>query len=291
MKWTTIELRKEFGAKVQSLSRLLKLAEAEEIESEGRVETLSSVAVVLRSLFCKDRHGIPLVVSSGFDKTMLFPLRNSLEAYNIHKESLLVGVSIRDNKCSFICNEYPFSVTRVPSAYLSYNNWINEVVIDFKREGFPPLSRAQVIKLFADRRGAHFDIEIDPYTALLKSEGIASMGILIDGVEGNAECANLISETVMSIAQEVVFAYNYLREPILYDAGESECILNVFDYSEQENNRFKFSVCSPIIHNYNTNDAYECRISQHPLRQSSLLFRRRFFDVHVVNINLQSITE
>lgn len=287
MKWTTKELRKEYKTKVGSLSNYLELVNRYDVATDERADLLSNIAVVLRALFCKDRTGIPLIESSGYANTMIFPLRNTLEPYNILKESLLVGFFIEGKKCSFMCGDYPFSATKVPSAYLTFNNWLNEVVIDFKREGYPPITREQVIKLIADRRGAHFDVKIDPYTTLLKTEGIASMGgIVIDGIECSAGCVNLLSETVMSIAQETIFAYNYLREPVISARGDTKFILNFFDYSDSGNKKFKFSVCSPAIHAYNTNDTYKCNISQYPLHGYSLLFRSRFFDVYIVNIDL-----
>ena len=41
--------------------------------------------------------------------------------------------------------------------WLNYKSWINEIVVDFKHEGYTPKSRADIIKIVADKTGAHVD--------------------------------------------------------------------------------------------------------------------------------------
>lgn len=39
------------------------------------------------------------------------------------------------------------------NTYLDFKSWIHESIIDFKDDSFPPISRWDVIKLIADKRG------------------------------------------------------------------------------------------------------------------------------------------
>lgn len=283
MKRELSELRKTYGEKITLLERLLIQARQELLLSEQRNEITALIAVMLRSLFCKDRSGIPLITSTQLENDFIFPLRNSFEAYNELKGTLLVEYKITGDKCCFISTS--LSADQVPRNYLSFNNWISEIVVDFKMEGYPPLSREEVIKTIADKNGAHYDVNLDKYSACLESGKVVFLEFVIDGQKCLFDSKNLLSETLLTIADEVLFSYKYLRSPELTAPSQSENVINVFDFSVENWSRYKYSICPPTVNKYNTNKYYPCSITTHPLMTYNLKFRERWFNVGVIRID------
>ena len=283
MKRDLSRLRKAYGEKIALLERLLNQAKQETVLSEQRNELAALIAVMLRSLFCKDQSGKPLITSAQLENDFVFPLRNNLEAFNELKGTMLVGYRINGNKCCF--NSISLSAEQVPSYYLAFNSWISEIVVDFKMEGYPPLSREEVIKIIADKNGAHYDVILDKYSACLESGKLVFLHFVIDGQNCLFDSRNLFAETLLSIADEVLFSYKYLRRPELTEPSKSEKVLNVFDYSVENRKRYKYSICPQNINKYNTNKYYQCLITTHPLVTYNLKFRERVFKVGVVRFD------
>ena len=280
MKRDLATLRSAFGQKIDFLGRLLNQAKQEAIMSEQRNEIAAIIAVILRSLFCKDSSGIPLISSSQLEGNFIFPLRSSLEVYNELKGTMLVEYRINGEMCCFSASS--LSPDQVPVNYLSFYSWINEVVIDFKAEGYPPLSREDVIKTIADKNGAHYDVNIDKYSACLETNKVVFLEVLIDGKKSLFDSCNLLTETMLSIADEVLFSYKYLRRPELTSPKMSDLELRIFAYRCGERNRYKYSICSSMINKYNTNRFYPCSITTYPFATYYLKFRESYFRVGVV---------
>lgn len=80
-----------------------------------------------------------------------------------------------------------------------YYNDAGEVteVIDFKEEGYPPLSREEVIKTVADKNGAHDDVTLDKYSACLKEGEVVFLEVVIGGQKCLFDGCNLLSGTVL----------------------------------------------------------------------------------------------
>lgn len=281
MKHSVLELRKIFKTKLNSIDKLLSLANQEELLSEQRMDLLANVAVVLRALLCKDSQGIPLIESSCFQKELLFPLRNNMEPYNELREFLLVGCQVKDDLCCF--NSSILDRNLIPASLLSFYSWINEVVVDLKLDGFPPLTREEVIKLIADKTGAHVDTKVHPFIELIESNNIMSVRFEIDGKEVNVNCRNLLSETIMSIADEVLYSFKFLHLPFLCSSSHSAFHLNIFNYSSEKQHKYKYSICLPTINNHNTNRYYECTITRYPITEYDLVIRGRVYRVTVVD--------
>ena len=174
------------------------------------------------------------------------------------------------------------SPDQVPVNYLSFYSWINEVAVDFKAEGYPPLSRGEVIKIVADKIGAHYDVEYDKYSACLEEGAVVFLEIMLKEGKRLFDPCNLLIETVLSIADEVLFTYKYLRRPELTSPKQAEFELNVFEYRCGDRSKYKYAICSSAVNKYNTNRFYPCTITTHPFTTYDLKFRERYFNVGVV---------
>ena len=286
MKWRENELRKKFATRIKNLEKQFNQAKSEPLMSEDREEIISIMAVSLRSLFCQDSSGTPLIVSAGFDQTVLFPLQSRMAPYNELRETLLVNYTINGNCCSFSSQDPFFKHNKVASSYLSYCNWINEIVIDIKQKGFPPLTRGEIIKIVADKEGAHLDVNYHPFTELLLSTNIMDIEVWNGGVICEAKCSNLLYETILAIAEEAIYSCKHLIRPIVRRQKLSSSILRVFDYSEGIKKRFKYAIGPTDINDYNTNRDFQCSIKHYPLYHSDILFGSRFFDVYIIEDRL-----
>lgn len=282
MKRELSSLRRSFGEKISLIENLLNQARQEVVMSEQRNEMAALIAVMLRSLFCKDRSGIPLITSAQLEDNFIFPFRNSMEVYNELRGTMLVEYRINKDLCTFSASS--MSPDQVPVNYLSFYSWINEVAIDFKEEGYPPLSREEVIKTIADKNGAHYDVNLDKYSACLEKGQVLFLEVVMDGQKCLFDGRNLLTETVISIADEVVFSYKYLRRPELTSPKISDRELRIFDYTCGNRSKFKYSICSSEINKYNTNKFYPCSITSHPFTTYNLVFRKRLFIVGVVRV-------
>ena len=282
MKRSIIELRKLFKRKISLMEKLLSMASKEDVLSDARQELLVQIAVELRAMFCNSG-GPALIRSAELSRTMIFPFHNPLTAFNELRQFLLVECQIKDKKSTFVKSIDLRDMIAV--TWLSYESWINEIVIDIKKEGYPPLTRHEVIKLLADKEGAHVDVNVAPFVELIESEDVKPLSFFIDGEECEGDCHNLLSETVFSIAEEVVYSYRHVCFPILREREpDNDFVVGVFDFSDEKIKRYKYTVCSPKINLYNTNKAFDCKISSRKPAYYDLLFKNRVFKVNVIRV-------
>lgn len=290
MKRKTLELRKMFKTKVASIEKLLDTVSKEDLLSEQRKEFLALVAVELRAMFCYSG-GDPLMKTAEMTQFMIFPLYDRLTPFNELSDLILVeNDHIKDNVSYFRSStSIELDGLSVPSTWLSYYGWINQIVIDFKTEGYPPLSRAEIIKIVANKNGAHVDPKGHQYLDRMNPYNNGWFVISING-EGqqqfDVDCGNILCETVYSIAKEVVFSYKYLNKPpIMWPAKpKSDFNARVYDYSDEKTKRYKFTVCTPDVRQYSTNRLYPCTITDFPVHTYDLLFKNRTFFVEIINV-------
>lgn len=275
-------IRKAFGEKITLLERLLNQARQEAITSEQRKELAALIAVMLRALFCKDGKGTSLISSCQLETDFIFPLRNNMEVYNELRGTMLVDYRISGEKCCFHATSLPSD--QVPVNYLSFYSWVNEVVVDFKMDGYPPLSREEVIKIIADKNGAHYDVNLEKYSECLESGHVVFLEVLIGGEKCLFDGRNLLTETILAIADEALFSYHYLRRLEITSPSASEFELNLFDYSDEKWKRYKYSICSPVINKYNSNRFYPCTIKTYPFMTYNVTLKKRIFRVGVVDV-------
>ncbi len=286
MKRCELELRKTFKRKVGAIEKFLEMAYKEEPLSELRQEISTQIAVNLRVLFCKSGSE-PLITNARMEDYLLFPLYDRLTPFNELGDFLLVGCQCKELKCTFK-SETAFRLDgkQVPTTWLSYQSWLYQIVIDIKSADYAPLSRFEIIKLLADREGAHVDPRIHPFVSLIESNNVMPFRIMIKDKECEADCCNLLCETIITIAKEVVFAYKYLNKPPIMWPRKSEpdFMMRVYDYSDEKNKRYKYTVCKDNLNLYDTNRKWPCKISSYPISSYDLLFKSATFPVDIIRI-------
>ena len=286
MKRSELELRKTFKRKVAAIEKYLEMISQEEPLAELRLEMSVQMAVNLRSLFCHSSCE-PLITSARMEDHLIFPLYDRLTPFNEQRDYMLVGCQCKEQKCTFKSEAaYLLDGTQVPSTWLSYQSWINQIVIDIKAAEYAPLSRLEVIKILADREGAHVDPKVHPFVRLIESKNVMPFIVVIEGKECEADCGNLLCETIITMAKEVVFAYKYLNKPpIMWPRNPNPgFLLRVFDYSDEKFKRYKFTICKDDINLYDTNRNWPCKISSHPINSYDLLFKSATFPVDIIQI-------
>lgn len=283
MKYAEQVLRDKYKIKIDALEKHLKGVFQEPLQSALRIELAAEIAVILRNLFCYSG-GRPLIKTAQMDKELLFPFYDHWAALNELSDIILVSNRTQDHHCTFE-SSLPFELdgTKVPSTWLTYQSWVNHIVFDLKMEGDPPLTRENVIKILADKDGAHTDESIDPFLSSLKTTYGTRFNMTIANDDCDVECSNLLSETVLSIAIEAVFAFKY--HPKVWRYGHvQDRLLRVFDYSFDKYKRYKFMVCTPEVNQYSTNRLYDCQIKDYPIGMVDLQFIDRSFPVYVIDV-------
>ena len=283
MKRNVVELRKKLKAKINAIESFMKLATQEGLEPDQRKEFISQIAVELRVLFCYS-NGEPLIKTSHMDKQLYFPLCDRIAPLNELNEFLLVGMRAQNGLSSF-SSFADLDCNRLYSDWLSYQSWINEVVVDVKTEGYPPLSRAEVIKLIANKEGAHVDTEIPQFVELINTTNVMQVRFVVGDKEYEADSRNLLYETILSIAKEAVFSYHYTANIVMLQEKKSDFSLAVYDYSEEKKKRYKYMFFKPGgINLYNTSRVNHCKITAHPTYLYKMLKGSRFYPVEMIKV-------
>ena len=284
---TVSELRKIFKRKITIIEKNLDLIFQEEPLSELRQEVAIQIAVILRAMFCYSG-GESLIKTAQMEDSLYFPLYDSLTPFNELGDYLLVGNQCKNSKCTFLSDTSSINLdgTQVPTILMTYYSWVNQIVIDLKTSEYAPLSRNEIIKIVADKVGAHVDTTIHPFVELIESTNVMPFHVVIAGEECLADCSNLLTETIITIAKEVVFAYKYLNKPPIMKPRhiENDFYLRIYDYSYNKHKLYKYTICADGINLYNTNKYWSCKISSHPIKHFDLLFRKRVFPVDVIKI-------
>lgn len=202
-KISTENLQGLFRARINTIKGNLKLAAQEELGSDERNDIIANVAVALRTLFCTVQSQ-PLIKSAQMEHELFFPLQDNCAHDNLLSYFLLAGrKTIKDGKC---CFEYhmPLNEEILPRTIMSYKSWLYEAVIDLKLQGFPPYSRRDVIRIVADRIGAHVDEELHPVMSEIEQANKWPLVMAIDLDGERFDSGNLLYETVFAIAEEVL---------------------------------------------------------------------------------------
>ena len=140
-----------------------------------------------------------------------------------------------------------------------------------------------LFSILADKDGAHTDENIDPFLTSLKTTYGTRLNITIANEDCEVDCSNLLSETVLSIAIEAVFAFKYHPKVLRY-GHELDRLLRVLDYSFDKYKRYKYMICTPAVNQYSTNRLYDCQIMDYPIGMVDLQFLDRLFRVYVIDV-------
>ena len=84
----------------------------------------------------------------------------------------------------------------------------------------------------------------------------------------------------------MVFAYKNLNKPPIMWPRKSEpdFMMRVYDYSDEKNKRYKYTVCKDNLNLYDTNRKWPCKISSYPISSYDLLFKSATFPVDIIRI-------
>ena len=178
-KISTENLQGLFRARINTIKGNLKLAAQEELGSDERNDIIAQIAVALRTLFCT-ASSQPLIKTAKMEQDLYFPLQDAGAPDNMLSYFLLAGRRfIQDGKC---CFEYhmPLKDNMVPRTIMSYKSWLSEAVIDLKLKGFPPMTRRDVIRIVADKIGAHVDENLHPVMSEIEPANKWQLTVAID---------------------------------------------------------------------------------------------------------------
>lgn len=256
----------------------------QEVMTPIRAEYASGVAVCLRALLSKDSRGIPLIQSSGHYRKMLFPLINVIGPFNQLPGTDLVGMTIIDNQCMYRFDGEVIPKDKVPYVLLAYDDWMDEVVCDFKLKDYPPLSRAELIKIVADKTGAHFDVDIEKNINLIETHNVMPLRFFVGDNEAEADTSNLFTEIILSIASELLYAHDYFKNPRPIRMETSDKSFIIYDYSDKKHKRLKYLyIRDGGVNLINTNPYFDCSISKKMSHLYRVKFRDRIFKLAILD--------
>ena len=270
------ELQKECKSKIAVLGKLIELSKSEQLGSKEREEFASIIATTLRVLTCCVSGSEALLRQCGYDQTLLFPLYDPIEALNLLPSYKLVLFKACNNILTLEVKDDLQENERVYTTYLSFDSWLYESVIEFKDKDYPPLSRYEIIRLIADKRGAHFDPIVDGRLFKITHEYV--LPIIIDGQASND---NLYTETIIGIAEEVVFSFRYFLTSKAEFLGNDGYIY-IQEYDNQPKNTYKYVRCKTQINTYNSNQHYKCKTKVKEGEIYKIVFRGKSFCVAII---------
>ena len=273
MKKNIDRLKKELSQKVKGIKSILSQALVCELESDERIEFSNVIASSLRAILYGDRQNNfkSLVHRVGYDKRLLFPLYN-YEAYaNVIPTYNLLQFSINTAGIKVNILDELFKTGGMWETYLTFDSWLNEVVIDTKLKDVEPLSRLLVVKIVADTMGAHVDDNIERHIFEMSMHDLLPIVVVNGNVVSRdleAKAKSIFCETILAIAKELVDAYEIWAGVSTKNMGPSNKKVIVQKYfttnSKSNFESVKYDIISrnaPFqMNSYNSNSYYECEL-------------------------------
>ena len=280
-KRTLSDLEKEFSKRIDYLAEQVKNALQHPVSSEMREEYANSIAVTLRTLVTYTTGCESLCKQCNYNNLLFFPLYSPIAAQNLLPQYNLVGVSCNgnDKTCVFFVNDDLDNKEIVRSIYLTFEKWKNEVIIDFLSDDFKPLSRENVIRIVADKVGAHVDSAIEEHLYKIEHDNILPITVEQNGIKYKGDGRNLFCETIIGIAIELVFAVHYTmwkQFPAVHNAKSATVYQQDYDGVQ------KYTVSYFNINAYNANPYFPCSVTEYPLNVYRLPFRERTFEIGII---------
>lgn len=283
---TTSELERVFQQKIRYVAEQVKNATQKPLLSEMREEYANQIAVALRTLVTFTSSCESLAKRCGYDKKLFFPLYDPIAACSLIPQYNLVNVTWNNEKMGTFCVKDDLDDNqKVRTTYMTFDCWKSESVIDFLSNDFAPLSREQVIRIVADKLGAHVDSKIEEHLFKVETDHILPVFLEADGTVYYGDGKNLFTETVLGIAKELVFACKYTCWGRLESAGDPSYLLFAQAYETPKKYVTKKYVVSRVhINAYNANRFFPCEITESPLKRYIIPFRQRTFDVGIIGV-------
>ena len=280
---STNDLIHSFEQKIQYLTEQIAIATNKPILSAIREEYANNIAVALRSMVTYTSSCESLMKRCGFDYSVFFPLYDSIAALNILPQYNLVQIfwNSKNRMGTFCVADDIDNKEIVRKTYMTFDNWKNESVIDFHSNDFPPLSREKVIRIVADKLGAHVDSRIEEHLYKVESDHILPIFFEQDGTVYYGDGRNLFTETILGIAKELVFAYTYSSWKNLVSAGKPESYLYTQDYQGAKK-YVVHKICDIKINAYNANPFFQCTVTEEKLNRFKVVFRDRMYNIGII---------
>lgn len=278
---TTSELERTFQQKIRYIAEQVKNATQNPLLSEMREEYANQIAVTLRTLVTYTSSCESLAKRCGYDKKLFFPLYDPIAACNLVSQYNLVNVTWNNDRMGTFCVKDDLADNqRVHTTYMTFDCWKSESVIDFLSNDFAPLSREQVIRIVADKLGAHVDSKIEEHLYKVENDHILPVLLEVDGTVYYGDGKNLFTETILGIAMELVFGYKYTCWGSFKTAGDPKYLLFTQAYGTTK----KYVVSRVHINAYNANRFFPCEITECSLKRFIVPFRQREFDVGIIGV-------
>ena len=268
---TQDQLKQELSLKIKGIKAVFAQSIKCELESDERLEYSNIIASSLRAILYGDKNNNnqSLIHRVGLDKKMLFPLYNPNICLSVMPTYNLLQFSISNDGAKVSLLDDLFKTGGMWGLYLTFDSWLNEVVIDTKLKDVEPLSRLLIVKIIADTTGAHVDDEIERHIFEMSKHDLLPV-VVINGVEVprdlEAKTKSIFCETIIAIAKELIDAYDMWLGVAPKLMGLSNTIVRVQKYvsNNSKYELLKFGTvkkgCPYEINTYNSNSFYECDI-------------------------------
>lgn len=282
MKKTMTELINSYNSKINYLKHELSILDSMEINSQLRMEYANNIAVTLRSLLCFKSGTESLCKRCGMSSRLFFPYNSPMEAQNILPSYILVGMRINENKATFYSIADDYTDKGLYYDYLTYQSWLNEVVIDFKSDDCDPISRKELIEIVADKEGAHVDNDYHPHLLKIARENV--MPVIIETASGFVEMigSNLFSESILSIAKELIVADSITKNFILKQRKKSKKKFYIQEFPK--GNKYIVLNTSVPINPYNSNHYFECKLYESTAYDYEVILNNRRYYITMIDV-------
>lgn len=270
MKKTEEQLNKDLTSKISGLEKMIESIKDLSVDSDCRIEMSRNIATALRSILYGDKNNNyrNLIERCGLDNRLLFPCYDAMMgALNLLPSYNLLTFSIKNNEIFTIINENIEKTNGHWNHYLTFDSWLNEIVIDTKTKNIEPISRLLLIKIVADTQGAHVDDQIE--THLYEMSQIDMMPIHIEGdnvptMDLEVKANSIFAETIIAIAKELIVSFHEFSKTNIkmYSINELQGAIQVYKCSDSKYKLYKYSLTDSRIgtKSYNANCYYECDI-------------------------------
>ena len=288
---TKIQLKQDLESKIVGLQALLETAFKKGKETTERIELSITVATILRAILCGDRNNSykSLVERTDYHNHLLFPLYDSTACLNIIPTYNLLSFAIDSNDgVSVFINENVFKNDKGHwNVYLTFETWLNEIIIDTKLKEVEPLTRYDVIKIAADKMGAHVDNEIEKHIYEMSKHDLLPV-IISNGkeIERNLEvkAKTILCETILAIAQELIISFERYKNSSIDIVGPSNQKIRLQKFlflNSSKKEPIKVSVTFKeelfLTHTYNSNSYYECEVYEKECSKYSIKSSKNTF--------------
>ena len=296
IKKTKEQLNKDLVLKINGIKSLLFLALKCELESDERLEYSNIIASSLRAILYGDRENDykSLIHRTNYDKRLYFPMYNWLKSLDVSPWPTynLLGFSINENGTKAIISDDLFKTGGFWGSYLTFDSWLNEVVIDTKEEEIEPLSRLLIIKIIADSAGSHVDNRIEPHLYSMMQHRMFPV-VVINGKESprniEVEAKSVLCESILAIANELINSFEIWPSIHLNIIGPSNFEVRIQKYIAKKS---EYELIKYGIHNlsmgintitYNSNKYYECEVYSKRVSKYKFIWNHRHFETIIVD--------